>query len=62
MGFKIIIDLVSMVNKFFEILEIYWFFGVFLKIDVLIERSFIVYVLVEFEDNFIIAYLVSVDM
>ncbi|GAA9686662.1 1-deoxy-D-xylulose-5-phosphate reductoisomerase [Helicobacter pylori] len=62
MGSKITIDSASMVNKLFEILEIYWLFGASLKIDALIERSSIVHALVEFEDNSIIAHLASTDM
>lgn len=51
MGVKIIIDLVMMMNKGLEVIEVYWFFDFFYeKIDVLLYKESIIYFMVEYLD------------
>lgn len=61
MGEKISIDSSTMINKFFEIIEAYYYFGVE-DIEALYHPEVIVHSLIEFNDNCIFANMSTPDM
>ncbi len=61
MGEKISIDSSTMINKFFEIIEAYYYFNIE-NITALYHPEVIVHALIEFEDNCVFANLSTPDM
>lgn len=63
MGLKILVDLVMLMNKGLEVIEVYYLFNVFGEcIDVLVYLQSLVYLLVEFVDGFILVQFGLLDM
>lgn len=63
MGLKILVDLVMLMNKGLEVIEVYYLFGVFGQcIEVLVYLQSLVYLLVEFVDGLILVQMGLLDM